>query len=71
MFYLTQFYFSDNSPNQILHILSTLLLWSKRFFTTIGQYPTLYNVLAITGEDIIQWEYHLDNPNRYANPKVF
>ena len=26
--YLTQLYFSDNTPNQILHITSTLLLWS-------------------------------------------
>ena len=39
--YLTQSYFLDNTPNQILHIMSTLLLWSKRFYTTIGQYPTL------------------------------
>ena len=51
--YLTQSYFSDNTPNQILHIMSTLLLWSKRFYTTIGQYPTLYNFLAITQEDLI------------------
>ena len=27
-------------------------------------------VLAITREDIIQWEYHLDNPNTSVNPKV-
>ena len=46
--YLTQSYFSDNTPNQILDIMSTLLLWSKRFYTTIGQHPTLYNYLAIT-----------------------
>ena len=36
--YLTQSYFSDNTPNQILHILSTLLSWLKIFYTTIGQY---------------------------------
>ena len=46
--YLTQSYFSDNTPNQVLHIMSTLILWSKRFYTTIGQHPTLYNYLAIT-----------------------
>ena len=46
--YLTQLYFSDNTPNQILHIMSTLLSWLKRFHTTIGHYPTLYNFLAIT-----------------------
>ena len=51
---LTQSYFSDNTPNQILHILSTLLSWLKRFYTNIGQYPTLYDFLAITGEDLIQ-----------------
>ena len=45
--YLTQSYFSDNSPNQIQHIMSTLLLWSKRFYTTIGQYPTPYNFLTL------------------------
>ena len=38
--YLTQQYFSEDTPNQILHILSTLLLCSKVFYTTIGQYPT-------------------------------
>ena len=27
--YLTQSYFSDDTPNQILHIISTLLLWLK------------------------------------------
>ena len=46
--YLTQSYFLDNTPNQILHIMSTLLSWSKNFNTTIGQYPALYDFLAIT-----------------------
>ena len=50
--------------------MSTLILWSKTFYTTIGQYPTLYNYLAITQEDIIHWEYHLDDPNTSANPKI-
>ena len=61
--YLTQSYFSDNTPNQILHLMSTLILWSKTFYTTIGQYPTLYDYLAIMREDLICWEYHLDNHN--------
>ena len=69
--YLTQLHFLDDTPNQILHIMSTLLLWSKRFYTTIGQYPTLYDFLTITREDLIQWEYHLDNPNTSVNPKFF
>ena len=51
--YLTQSYFLDDTSNQILHIISTLLLWSKRFYTTIGQYPNLYDFLAITQEDLI------------------
>ena len=69
--HLIQSYFSGNTPNQIIHIMSTLLLWSKRFYTTIGQHPTLYNFLAITQEDLIQWEYHLDNPNMSVNLKFF
>ena len=51
--FLTQSYFLDDTHNQILHIMSTLLLWSKRFYTTIVQYPTLYDFLAITQEDLI------------------
>ena len=69
--YLTQSYFSDDTPNQILHLMSTLILWSKTFYTTIGRYPTLYNYLAITRKDLIRWEYHLDNPNNSLNPKLF
>ena len=45
---LTQSYILDNTPNQILLIMSTLLLWSKKFYTTIGPHPTLYDFLAIT-----------------------
>ena len=46
--YHTQSYFLKNTSNQILHIMSTLLSWLKRFYTTIGQHPTLYDFLAIT-----------------------
>ena len=60
--YLTQPNFSEDSPNQILHMLSTLILWLKTFYTTIGQYPTLYDFLAITQDELILWEYHLDIP---------
>ena len=69
--YLTQSYFSDDTPNQILHLMSTLLLWSKTYYTTIGQYPTLYDYLAITRENLIRWEYHLDNPNTSVKPNIF
>ena len=37
--YLTQSYFLDDTPNQSLHLMSTLILWLKTFYTTIGQYP--------------------------------
>ena len=46
--YLTQSYFLNNTPNQILHIMSTQLMWSKRFNTSIDQHLTLYNFLTIT-----------------------
>ena len=51
--------------------MSTLILWSKTFYTTTGQYPTLYDYLAITREDLIRWEYHLDNPNISVRPNIF
>ena len=34
--YLTQSYFSDNTPNQILHLMGTLILWSKTFYTNMA-----------------------------------
>ena len=40
--YLTQSYFSDDTPNQILHIMSTLLLFSKRFYTTDTILPVVF-----------------------------
>ena len=46
--YLTQSYFSDDTPNKILHLISTLILWLKTFYNTIAQYPTLYDLLAFT-----------------------
>ena len=69
--YLTQSYFSDVTPNQILHHMSTLISWSKTFYTTTGQYPTLYDYLAITREDLIRWEYYLINPNTSVKPNIF
>ena len=50
--YLTQLYFSDDTPNRILHLTMTLISWSKAFYTTTGQYPTPYDYLAITREDL-------------------
>ena len=45
--YLIQPYFSEPTLNQILHMLSTLILWSKMLYTTTGHYHTLYDFLAI------------------------
>ena len=67
--YLTQLNFLEDAPNQILQMLNTLILWSKHFYTTIGQYPTLYDFLAITQDELILWEYHLDNPSLCAKLK--
>ena len=46
--YLTQPYFLDNTPNQILHIMSTLLSWLKD--STL----LLVNILAF----MISWPLH-------------
>ena len=69
--YLTQSYFSNDTPNQILHLMSTLIPWSKTFYTTTGQYTTLYDYLAITREHLICWEYYLNNPNISVKPNIF
>ena len=65
--YLTQSYFLDNTPNQILHVISTLLSWLKIFYTTIGQYPTLYDFQAIAPKDITHLNYYLMCPNNKRN----
>ena len=62
--YLTQLYFLEDTPNQIQYILRTLLLWLKTFYTTISQYPTLYNFLAITPEEICHAQYYLTYPKK-------
>ena len=46
--YLTQSYFSDDTPNHILHIMSTLILWSK--YSTL----LLVNILPY----MITWPLH-------------
>ena len=71
LMYLTQPNFLEDIPNQILHMLSTLLLWLKTFYTTIGQYPTLYDLMAIASEEISCWNYYLMYPNKCAQPKLF
>ena len=70
LMYHAQLNFSEDTPNQILCMLSTLILWSKTFYTTIGHYPTLYNFLAITPKDISHWEYYQAYPNKCAKPNI-
>ena len=41
LLYLTQLYFSEDTPNQILHILSTLILWLKTFYSIM---PIFYPI---------------------------
>ena len=68
--YLTKPYFSENTPNQIPIMFSTLL-WLRTFYTIIGQYPTLYDFLAITPEEISCWNYYLTYPNKCVKLKIF
>ena len=71
LMYHSKLNFSEDTPNQILHMLSTLILWSKHFYTTMGQYPTLYDFLAIAPEDISHWEFYLAYLIKCAKPKIF
>ena len=49
------------------------LLWSKNFYTTIGQYPTLYDFLAIAPKvlGLTCLNYYLTYPNKCVKPKIF
>ena len=69
--YYTQLYFIEDTPNQILHMLSTLLLWSKTSYTTIGQYPTLYDFLAIAPKEISHWNHYLTFPSKCVKLNIF
>ena len=71
LIYHTQPNFSEDTPNQILHILSTLILWSKSFYTTIGQSLTLYDFLVIAPEDISHWEYYIEYPKKCSKLNIF
>ena len=52
--------------------MSTLILWLKSFYTTIGQYPTLYDYLDITREELLLIRLeHLLPPNTSVNLKLF
>ena len=56
LMYLTQLNSLEDTPNQILVILSTLKLWMKPFYATIGKYPTVEDFLAITQDELMLWE---------------
>ena len=49
--HITQLIFLEETLYQIMHMLSTLLLWSKNFYTTIA------NILPYR----IPWPYHVRN----------
>ena len=69
--YLTQLYFKEDTHDQILNLLSTLVLWSKSFYTTIGQYPTLYEFLVISPKEISCSKYYLAYPGNFVKPNIF
>ena len=43
----------------------------KKFYTTIGQYPILYNFLIIAHKDITHLNYYLTYLNKCVKPKLF
>ena len=58
--YLTQLYFmEDTSQPNPAHVEYTYIV-VKTFYATSDQNPALYNFLAITQDELILWEYHLD-----------
>ena len=67
--YPTVFQGGHSQPNPAHIVYTTIVV--KNFYTTIGQYPTLYNFLAITPEEISHWNYYLTYPNKYVKPKIF
>ena len=69
--YYTEPLFLEDTANQILHMLTTLILWLKSFYNTIGQYPTLCNFLAIAPEEISHWNYYLMYHNNCVKPNIF
>ena len=52
LMYLSQLHFSEDNPNQILHMLSTLILQLKTSSTTIGQYPRNHEMTYFYGSVI-------------------
>ena len=71
LMYPTQLTFSEDTPNEILHMLSTVILRLKTFYTTFGQYPTLYDFLAITPKEVSHWKYYLAYHNKCVKPNIF
>ena len=48
-----------------------LLLCLKTFYTTIGQYPTLYDFLVTAPKEISCWNYYLTYPNNLCETDYF
>ena len=69
--HITKSNFQEETPYQIMHMMSTLLLWTKLFYTTIGPYPTNYDVFAIPHKELIYLENYLENPYKCPKPNLF
>ena len=66
--HITQSSFQEETPYQIMHMMSTLLLCPKLSYTTIGPYPTHYDFLAVSHKELIYWENYLENPYKCPKP---
>ena len=68
--YLTKLNFSEDTPNQILQMFSTLILWSKLLHSYWSiSYPIQF--LSHHRDKLILWEYHPDNPSTCVKLKIF
>ena len=66
-----QLNFQEKMPYKIMYLVSTIILWLKDFYTACGQYLTLYNFLAISCNDLCNWEQSLENPYECPKPNLF
>ena len=67
--YPTIFLRQHSQPNPTNIEYTTIVV--ETFYTTIGQYPTLYDFLAITPKDITCLNYYQTYPNKFARLKIF
>ena len=58
-----------SQPNPTHNEYTTIVV--KNFYTTIGQYPTLYDFLTNAPEDITHLNYYITCPNQSVKQKIF